>query len=84
MTVAGQIEKGACFDSVTLRRVGIVPASLPGSACAIVVTGTETFEAVIAAAGLLISRPGQATDAAGRQSPDHSVAFGLGEHILKR
>ena len=84
MPVAGQIKKGVCYDSVTFRRVGIEPVSLPGVACATVVPGTETVEAVIAAAGLLISKPGQGADAAGRQRPHHSVALGLGEHRLKR
>ena len=42
MTVAGQIKKGAYFDSVTLMRVGKELASLPGVADAAVVMGTKS------------------------------------------
>ena len=54
MTVAGQIRKGAYFDSVTLMRVGKELAALPGVADAAVVMGTRSNQAILAASGLLI------------------------------
>jgi succinyl-CoA synthetase alpha subunit len=56
MTVAGQIKKGAYFDSVTLMRVGKELAALPGVTDAAVVMGTKSNQAILAASGLLISQ----------------------------
>jgi succinyl-CoA synthetase alpha subunit len=62
MTVAGQIKKGAYFDSVTLMRVGKELATLPGVVDAAVVMGTRSNQAILAASGLLISQFKQAGD----------------------
>ena len=62
MTVAGQIKKGAYFDSVTLMRVGKELAALPGVADAAVVMGTKSNQAILAASGLLIPQFKQAGD----------------------
>ena len=62
MTVAGQIKKGAYFDSVTLMRVGKELAALPGVADAAVVMGTKSNQAILAASGLLISQFKHASD----------------------
>jgi len=62
MTVAGQIKKGAYFDSVTLMRVGKELAGLPGVADAAVVMGTKSNQAILASSGLLISQFRQAGD----------------------
>ena len=56
MTVAGQIKKGAYFDSVTLMRVGKELAGLPGVADAAVVMGTQSNQGILHASGLLISQ----------------------------
>ena len=56
MTVAGQIKKGAYFDSVTLMRVGKELAGLPGVADAAVVMGTKSNRAILHASGLLIPK----------------------------
>jgi FdrA protein len=53
MTVAGQIKKGAYFDSVTLMRVGKELAGLPGVADAAVVMGTRSNQAILHTSGLL-------------------------------
>ena len=53
MTVAGQIKKGAYFDSVTLMRVGRELAGLPGVADAAVVMGTKSNRAILHSSGLL-------------------------------
>ena len=62
MTVAGQIRKGAYFDSVTLMRVGKELAALPGVADAAVVMGTKSNQAILSASGLLIPQFKQAGD----------------------
>jgi FdrA protein len=62
MTVAGQIKKGAYFDSVTLMRVGRELAELPGVADAAVVMGTRSNQAILSASGLLIPQFKQARD----------------------
>jgi succinyl-CoA synthetase alpha subunit len=62
MTVAGQIKKGAYFDSVTLMRVGKELAALPGVIDAAVVMGTKSNQAILAASGLLISQFNRAGD----------------------
>ena len=62
MTVAGQIKKGAYFDSVTLMRVGKELAGLPGVADAAVVMGTQSNKAILSASGLLISKFDEAGD----------------------
>jgi FdrA protein len=62
MTVAGQIKKGAYFDSVTLMRVGKELAGLPGVADAAVVMGTKSNRAILHSSGLLIPRFGGAGD----------------------
>ncbi len=62
MTVAGQIRKGAYFDSVTLMRVGKDLAALPGVADAAVVMGTKSNQAILSASGLLAPRFKQAGD----------------------
>jgi len=56
MTVAGQIKKGAYFDSVTLMRVGKELAGLPGVADAAVVMGTRSNQAILHSSGLLIPK----------------------------
>jgi FdrA protein len=53
MTVAGQIKKGAYFDSVTLMRVGRELAGLPGVTDAAVVMGTKSNQAILHSGGLL-------------------------------
>src|SRR5512143_1498234 len=53
MTVAGQIKKGAYFDSVTLMRVGKELAGTSGVADAAVVMGTRSNKAILGASGLL-------------------------------
>ena len=62
MTVAGQIKKGAYFDSVTLMRVGKALAALPGVADAAIVMGTQSNQAILAASGLLSPQFKQAGD----------------------
>ena len=62
MTVAGQIKKGAYFDSVTLMRVGKELAALPGVTDAAVVMGTKSNQAILAAGGLLSSQFKRAGD----------------------
>ena len=62
MTVAGQIKKGAYFDSVTLMRVGKELAALPGVMDAAVVMGTRSNQAILASSGLLISQFKRAGD----------------------
>ena len=54
MTVAGQIRKGAYFDSVTLMRVGKELAGLPGVADAAIVMGTKSNRAILHSSGLLV------------------------------
>jgi FdrA protein len=61
MIVAGQIRKGAYFDSVTLMRVGKEMAGLNGVADAAVVMGTKSNKAILGSSGLLA---GQFNDAA--------------------
>jgi succinyl-CoA synthetase alpha subunit len=62
MTVAGQIKKGAYFDSVTLMRVGKELAGLPGVTDAAVVMGTKSNQAILHASGLLIPQFSGAAD----------------------
>jgi FdrA protein len=62
MTTAGQIRKGAYFDSVTLMRVGRELAALPGVADAAVVMGTKSNQAILSASGLLNPQFKQARD----------------------
>ena len=62
MTVAGQIKKGAYFDSVTLMRVGKELAGLPGVADAAVVMGTNSNRGILHASGLLIPKFGGTGD----------------------
>ena len=62
MTVAGQIKKGAYFDSVTLMRVGKELAGLPGVADAAVVMGTQSNKAILKSSGLMIPGFDQAGD----------------------
>ena len=56
MTVAGQIKKGAYFDSVTLMRVGKELAGSPGVADAAVVMGTKSNRAILLSSGLLVPK----------------------------
>ncbi len=56
MTVAGQIRKGAYFDSVTLMRVGKELAGLPGVVDAAVVMGTKANRGILHASGLLFPK----------------------------
>lgn len=53
MIVAGQIRKGAYFDSVTLMRVGKDISALPGVIDAAVVMGTKSNKAILNSSGLL-------------------------------
>jgi FdrA protein len=62
MTVAGQIKKGAYFDSVTLMRVGKELAGLPGVVDAAVVMGTKANQGILHASGLLIPKFASAGD----------------------
>ena len=62
MIVAGQIKKGAYFDSVTLMRVGKELAALPGVADAAVVMGTKSNRAILDSSGLLIPKFNAAGD----------------------
>ena len=63
MTVAGQIKRGAYFDSVTLMRVGRELGGCPGVADAAVIMGTKANKAILDSSGLLISRFEAAGDA---------------------
>jgi len=56
MIVAGQIRKGAYFDSVTLMRVGKEMAGLKGVADAAVVMGTKSNKAILNSSGLLAAK----------------------------
>jgi succinyl-CoA synthetase alpha subunit len=60
--VAGQIRKGAYFDSVTLMRVGKELTGLPGVADAAVVMGTKSNQAILNSSGLLIPKFNAASD----------------------
>ena len=51
--MAGQIRKGAYFDSVTLMRVGKEITALPGIIDAAVVMGTKSNKAILNSSGLL-------------------------------
>jgi FdrA protein len=62
MIVAGQIKKGAYFDSVTLMRVGKELTGLPGVADAAVVMGTKSNQAILNSSGLLIPKFNAAGD----------------------
>jgi succinyl-CoA synthetase alpha subunit len=62
MIVAGQIRKGAYFDSVTLMRVGKDIAALPGVIDAAVVMGTKSNKAILNSSGLLSARLENAND----------------------
>jgi succinyl-CoA synthetase alpha subunit len=62
MIVAGQIKKGAYFDSVTLMRVGKELAAAPGVADAAVVMGTQSNRAILNSSGLLIPKFNAAGD----------------------
>ena len=56
MIVAGQIRKGAYFDSVTLMRVGKEMAGLQGVADAAVVMGTKSNKAILSSGGLFATK----------------------------
>ena len=56
MIVAGQIRKGAYFDSVTLMRVGKEMAGLRGVADAAVVMGTKSNKAILSSGGLFATK----------------------------
>jgi len=62
MIVAGQIRKGAYFDSVTLMRVGAQITALPGVIDAAVVMGTKSNRAILNSSGLLSAKFDNATD----------------------
>jgi len=62
MIVAGQIKKGAYFDSVTLMRVGKEIAGLDGVVDAAVVMGTKANKSILHSSGLLISKFDDARD----------------------
>ena len=62
MTAAGQIRKGAYFDSVTLMRVGKELAALPGVADAAVIMGTRSNQAILSASGLVVPEFKRARD----------------------
>ena len=62
MIVAGQIRKGAYFDSVTLMRVGTEITALPGVIDAAVVMGTRSNRAILNSSGLLSARFDKAGD----------------------
>ena len=62
MNVAGQIRKGAYFDSVTLMRVGAKITALPGVIDAAVVMGTKSNRAILNSSGLLTARFDNASD----------------------
>jgi FdrA protein len=62
MTVAGQIRKGAYFDSVTLMRVGKELAGLPGVADAAIVMGTRSNQAILHSSGLQMPKFKGASD----------------------
>jgi succinyl-CoA synthetase alpha subunit len=62
MIVAGQIRKGAYFDSVTLMRVGKEITALPGVIDAAVVMGTKSNKAILNSSGLLSARLDNASD----------------------
>ncbi|MGO9245615.1 MAG: FdrA family protein, partial [Verrucomicrobiia bacterium] len=62
MIVAGQIRKGAYFDSVTLMRVGKEITALPGVIDAAVVMGTKSNKSILNASGLLSARFDNAND----------------------
>jgi succinyl-CoA synthetase alpha subunit len=62
MIVAGQIRKGAYFDSVTLMRVGKEITALPGVIDAAVVMGTSSNKAILNSSGLLSARFDDAND----------------------
>ena len=56
MIVAGQIRKGAYFDSVTLMRVGKELAGVKGVADAAVVMGTKSNKAILSSSGLFAAK----------------------------
>ncbi len=62
MIVAGQVRKGAYFDSVTLMRVGKELAALPGVIDAAVVMGTKSNKAILNSSGLLSAKFDNAND----------------------
>ena len=62
MNVAGQIRKGAYFDSVTLMRVGAKITALPGIIDAAVVMGTKSNRAILKSSGLLTACFDNASD----------------------
>jgi succinyl-CoA synthetase alpha subunit len=62
MNVAGQIRKGAYFDSVTLMRVGTEITALPGVIDAAVVMGTKSNRAILNSSGLLSAKFDNASD----------------------
>jgi succinyl-CoA synthetase alpha subunit len=62
MIVAGQIRKGAYFDSVTLMRVGKEITALPGVIDAAVVMGTKSNKAILNSSGLLSAKFDSAND----------------------
>ncbi len=62
MIVAGQIRKGAYFDSVTLMRVGKEITALPGVIDAAVVMGTKSNKAILNSSGLLSAKFDNAND----------------------
>ena len=62
MNVAGQIRKGAYFDSVTLMRVGTEITALPGVIDAAVVMGTKSNRAILNSSGLLSDKFDNASD----------------------
>jgi FdrA protein len=62
MIVAGQIRKGAYFDSITLMQCGKKIAALAGVVDAAVVMGTKSNRSILNASGLLISTFDDAND----------------------
>lgn len=90
MILAGQIRKGAYFDSVTLMRVGREITALPGVVDAAVVMGTKSNKAILNSSGLLSAEFDNANDTdllvaiKGETEPAMQSALAAVDGLLKK